>query len=90
MKKQVLQEFSSLDKHTEILSDIQQSDHNQYPRTIKRQTSYFLYEEPLNHTKRILVQTDSDELSRELRETNYNKDFYPISLKPIQNLFQNP
>lgn len=64
----------------EILSDIQQSDHNQYPPNYKKnKPAYFLYEEPLNHTKEefnTLLETDSNELSRELREANYNKDFY--------------
>ena len=64
----------------EILSDIQQSDHNQYPPNYKKnKPAYFLYEEPLNHTKEefnTLLETDSNELSRELRKANYNKDFY--------------
>lgn len=64
----------------EILSDIQQSDHNQYPPNYKKnKPAYFLYEEPLNHTKEefnTLLETDSNELSRELRGANYNKDFY--------------
>lgn len=64
----------------EILSDIQQSDQNQYPPNYKKnKPAYFLYEEPLNHTKEefnTLLETDSNELSRELRKANYNKDFY--------------
>ena len=56
----------------EILSDIQQSDLTQYPPSYKMNSSaYFLYEESLNRTKEeldSLLETDSEELSRELRE----------------------
>lgn len=64
----------------EILSDIQQSDLNQYPPSYKMNSSaYFLYEESLNRTKEeldTLLETDSEELSRELREGNHKTDFY--------------
>lgn len=64
----------------EILSNIQRSDLNQYPPSYKKnRLAYFLYEESLNHTKEefdTLLETDSDKLLRELREANYNTDFY--------------
>ncbi|MFS9067902.1 P-loop NTPase fold protein [Streptococcus infantis] len=64
----------------EILSDIQQSDLNQYPPSYKKNKSgYFLYEESINRTKEeldILLETDSEKLSRELRESYHNTDFY--------------
>lgn len=64
----------------EILSDIQQSDLNQYPPSYKKnRLAYFLYEESLNRTKEefdTLLEINGDELSRELREANYNTDFY--------------
>ena len=64
----------------EILSDIQQSDFNQYPPSYKKnRLAYFLYEESLNRTKEefdTLLEINGDELSRELREANYNTDFY--------------
>lgn len=64
----------------EILSDIQQSDLNQYPPSYKKnRPAYFLYEESLNRTKEeldTLLEIDGDELSRELREAYYNTDFY--------------
>lgn len=73
----------------EILSDIQQSDHNQYPPNYKKnKPAYFLYEEPLNHTKEefnTLLETDSNELSRELRVANYNKDFYQYLLSEYKS-----
>ena len=64
----------------EILCDIQQSDFNQYPPSYKKnRLAYFLYEESLNRTKEefdILLEINGDELSRELKEANYNTDFY--------------
>ena len=64
----------------EILCDIQQSDFNQYPPSYKKnRLAYFLYEESLNRTKEefdTLLEINGDELSRELREANYNTDFY--------------
>ena len=64
----------------EILSNIQRSDLNKYPPSYKKnRLAYFLYEESLNHTKEefdTLLETDSDKLLRELREANYNTDFY--------------
>lgn len=64
----------------EVLSDIQQSEINQYPPSYKKNKSaYFIYEQSLNRTKEeldLLLKTDSEELSRELREGNHNTDFY--------------
>lgn len=64
----------------EILYDIQRSDLNQYPQSYKKNKSaYFIYEQSLNRTKEeldLLLKTDSEKLSRELREGNHNTDFY--------------
>lgn len=77
----------------EILSDIQQSDHNQYPPSYKKnKPAYFLYEESLNHTKEefdTLLENDSDKLLRELREANYNTDFYQYLSSEFKSFSEN-
>ena len=77
----------------EILSDIQQSDFNQYPPSYKKnRLAYFLYEESLNRTKEefdTLLEINGEKLSRELREANYNTDFYQY-LSSEYNSLSNP
>ena len=77
----------------EILSDIQQSDLYQYPPSYKMNSSaYFLYEESLNRTKEeldILLDTDSEELSRELREGNHKTDFYQYLSSEYKSFSEN-
>ncbi|ORO64880.1 P-loop NTPase fold protein [Streptococcus oralis] len=77
----------------EILSDIQQSDLNQYPPNYKMNSSaYFLYEESLNRTKEeldTLLETDSEELSRELREGNHKTDFYQYLSSEYKSFSEN-
>ena len=77
----------------EILSDIQQSALNQYPPSYKMNSSaYFLYEESLNRTKEeldILLDTDSEELSRELREGNHKTDFYQYLSSEYKSFSEN-
>lgn len=77
----------------EILSDIQQSDLTQYPPSYKMNSSaYFLYEESLNRTKEeldTLLETDSEELSRELREGNHKTDFYQYLSSEYKSFSEN-
>lgn len=77
----------------EILSNIQRSDLNQYPPSYKKnRLAYFLYEESLNHTKEefdTLLETDSDKLLRELREANYNTDFYQYLSSEFKSFSEN-
>lgn len=77
----------------EILSDIQQSDLTQYPPSYKMNSSaYFLYEESLNRTKDeldTLLETDSEELSRELREGNHKTDFYQYLSSEYKSFSEN-
>ena len=77
----------------EILSDIQRSNLNQYPPNYKMNSSaYFLYEESLNRTKEeldTLLETDSEELSRELREGNHKTDFYQYLSSEYKSFSEN-
>lgn len=77
----------------EILCDIQQSDFNQYPPSYKKnRLAYFLYEESLNRTKEefdILLEINGDELSRELKEANYNTDFYQYLSSEYKSFSEN-
>lgn len=77
----------------EILYDIQQSDLTQYPPSYKMNSSaYFLYEESLNRTKEeldTLLETDSEELSRELREGNHKTDFYQYLSSEYKSFSEN-
>lgn len=77
----------------EILSNIQQSDLNQYPPSYKKnRLAYFLYEESLNRTKEeldTLLETDSEKLSRELRKANYNTDFYQYLSSDFKSFSEN-
>lgn len=77
----------------EVLSDIQRADLNQYPPSYKKNKSaYFLYEESLNRTKEeldTLLETDSEELSRELREGNHKTDFYQYLSSEYKSFSEN-
>ena len=77
----------------EILCDIQQSDFNQYPPSYKKnRLAYFLYEESLNRTKEefdTLLEISGDELSRELKEANYNTDFYQYLSSEYKSFSEN-
>ena len=77
----------------EILFDIQQSDFNQYPPSYKKnRLAYFLYEESLNRTKEefdTLLEISGDELSRELKEANYNTDFYQYLSSEYKSFSEN-
>lgn len=77
----------------EILSDIQQSDINQYPPNYKKNKSaYYLYEESLNHTKEefdTLLEIGSDKLLKELREANYDTDFYQYLSSEFKSFSEN-